>query len=203
MIQITRKERDRQLRRTDILRAAEHQFARKGYERATIQDIARQAQYGTGTVYLYFKDKESVYLSLIEEKIAAMIAIIKEKTAPIADARVKLEVLVNESLGYFDRNQDFFRIFASERSRLQWTIGTHSRKPACMDHLPFVTEIVRLGQQQKFLRDDYAALQVAEVLVSMISSVVFDCLRQKPGAASLGEMSEFVLDMFLEGARKR
>ncbi len=56
-----RKERYRFLRKTDIIRAAEHVFALKGFHKATIQDIARQAQYATGTVYLYFEDKNSLY----------------------------------------------------------------------------------------------------------------------------------------------
>jgi len=203
MIQLTRKERDRQIRRTDILRAAEHQFAHKGYERATIQDIAKQAQYGTGTVYLYFKDKESVYLSLIEEKIVAMVRTIKEKTAGVHDARRRLEIMIDEALGYFENNQDFFRIFISERSRFQWTIDTQGRRSSSLNHLPFVTEIVGFGQQQKLLRDDYGAAQVAETLVAIISSVVFNYFKQKPGAKSLREMSGFVLDMFLTGASRK
>ena len=75
-----RKERDRQLRRTDILRASEHVFAQKGYDNATMQDIAKEAQYATGTVYLYFKDKEALYFSLLEEKIFCMMSATREKT---------------------------------------------------------------------------------------------------------------------------
>ena len=76
---LNRKERDKQLRRADILKAAEHVFAKKGYGRATMQDIAKEAQYATGTVYLYFEDKESLYFSLLEGKISSMMSIIKKK----------------------------------------------------------------------------------------------------------------------------
>ena len=69
MVPLTRKERDRQLREQDILRAAEHVFATQGYHQATLQDIAKEAQYATGTIYLYFKDKEVLYLALLERKI--------------------------------------------------------------------------------------------------------------------------------------
>jgi AcrR family transcriptional regulator len=202
MIQLTRKERDKMVRRTDILRAAEHLFARKGYEGATIQDIAQQAQYGAGTVYLYFKDKESLYYSLIEEKISTMVTIIKEKTSRIEDAGRKLGIFVDEVFDYFEQNQDFFSIFILERGRLQWEMEVHAR-PAHIEHMPFVTEMVKAGQQQKLLRDDYAPRQMAELLVSMISSVIFDYMKQKPGQKSLKEMSGFVLGLFLNGARKK
>jgi len=203
MIQLTRKERDKLLRRTDILRAAEHLFARKGYERATIQDIAEQAQYGAGTVYLYFKDKESLYHSLINEKISTMVSLIREKTAGIDDAGRKLEIFVTEVLDYFEKNHDFFRIFISERGKLQWELEMHSPKSPHIEHLPFITDIIKEGQQQKLLRDDYSARQVAEIMVSVISSVIFDYLKQKPGTKSLREMSGFILELFLNGAKKK
>ncbi|TAM39648.1 TetR/AcrR family transcriptional regulator, partial [bacterium] len=78
---LSRRERDKLLRRRDILRAAEHVFALKGYYEATMQDIARDAQYATGTVYLYFKDKESLYFSLVERKYSDLLAILKERTS--------------------------------------------------------------------------------------------------------------------------
>ena len=201
MIQLTRKERDKLLRRTDILRAAEHLFARKGYEGATIQDIADQARYGAGTVYLYFKDKESLYYSLIDEKISMMVSLVKEKAARVAAAGGKLEIFVQEVFDYFEKNQDFFRIFISERGRLQWQMEVHSR-PAHIEHLPFVTDMIKAGQEQKLLRDDYSPRLMAESLVSMISAVIFDYLRQKPGQKSLKEMSGFVIELFLKGARR-
>ena len=95
---LTRKERDKQLRKTDLLSAAEHLFALKGYDRATMQDIAREAQYATGTAYLYFKDKESLYFSLLEEKISDMMSIVKEKTSAAKDVREKLNILVNPAI---------------------------------------------------------------------------------------------------------
>jgi AcrR family transcriptional regulator len=60
---LDRKERDRRLRESDILKAAEHVFATKGYHKAAISDIAQEAQYAVGTIYLYFKNKQELYLT--------------------------------------------------------------------------------------------------------------------------------------------
>ncbi|MDD3275094.1 MAG: helix-turn-helix domain containing protein, partial [Candidatus Omnitrophica bacterium] len=78
MIALSRKERDRKLRRADILKAAEHLFALKGYHKATIRDIAKEAQYATGTVYLHFKDKGDLYLALLEGRIKDLLGLFKE-----------------------------------------------------------------------------------------------------------------------------
>lgn len=52
-----RRERERRQRRSDILRAAESVFAAQGFHAASVEQIASEADYATGTVYLYFHDK--------------------------------------------------------------------------------------------------------------------------------------------------
>jgi len=54
------------LRRTQILEAATHVFAEKGYHRATTKDIARAADVAEGTIYLYFENKSELLMSLME-----------------------------------------------------------------------------------------------------------------------------------------
>lgn len=54
--------------RADLLVAAEAVFVRKGYERAQIEEIASQAGRTRGAVYAHFKDKEDIFLALLENK---------------------------------------------------------------------------------------------------------------------------------------
>jgi AcrR family transcriptional regulator len=69
---LTRKERERQRVRRDILDAALAVFARSGYHRATIEDIARQAGYATGSIYNYFKNKQHLFTSLVQQVFEQM-----------------------------------------------------------------------------------------------------------------------------------
>ncbi len=59
-----RKERDRERRRQDIMVAARRVFSAKGYEKTTMEDIAREVELSPGTLYLYFKNKDDLYASL-------------------------------------------------------------------------------------------------------------------------------------------
>ena len=59
-----RKERERERRRQQIMLAAKRVFSSKGFNRATMEDIAREAELSPGTLYLYFKNKEELYASL-------------------------------------------------------------------------------------------------------------------------------------------
>ena len=59
-----RKERERERRRQQIIVAAKRVFSEKGFSKATMEDIAQEAELSPGTLYLYFKNKDELYASL-------------------------------------------------------------------------------------------------------------------------------------------
>src|SRR5689334_8725625 len=64
-----RKAQERQARRRRIQEAARTVFAERGYQGASIELIARAAQLSVGAIYLYFRSKEDLYVSLIEDTL--------------------------------------------------------------------------------------------------------------------------------------
>jgi AcrR family transcriptional regulator len=59
-----RKEREKERRRQQIMVAAKRVFSVKDFNRATMEDIAKEAELSPGTIYLYFKNKEELFASL-------------------------------------------------------------------------------------------------------------------------------------------
>ncbi len=198
-----RKERHKLLRKTDIIRAAEHVFALKGFHKATIQDIARQAQYATGTVYLYFEDKNSLYFSIIEQKIHELLYILKVKTAETKGARAQLEVLIYESLQFFEQNHDFFRIFVQEESH--WSIKNRlAKSPLTQKHRDFSIELIRQAQAEGLIRKDTNPRQISDLLESIVTSFIFSlCEKESQEKKDLKETSRLIMDLFLSGAKKQ
>ena len=64
-----RKQQERHARRRRIQRAARTVFAEKGYAKTSIEQIAREASLSVGAIYLYFRSKEDLYVSLLEETL--------------------------------------------------------------------------------------------------------------------------------------
>lgn len=64
-----RKQQERHARRRRIQRAARSVFAEKGYAKTSIEQIAREASLSVGAIYLYFRSKEDLYISLLEETL--------------------------------------------------------------------------------------------------------------------------------------
>lgn len=60
-----RREREKEQRRQAIINCAEKIIFSKGYEKATMDEVAAECELSKGTLYLYFKSKEEVYLAII------------------------------------------------------------------------------------------------------------------------------------------
>jgi len=203
MTVLSRKERDKQLRRSDILKAAEHLFALKGYHEATIRDIAKEAQYATGTVYLHFKDKEVLYFALLEEKMKSMLFTIKEKIGQVKDARKKLEIFVQEGLVFFEKNQDFFRIFMSEGNEL-FSERKILKSPTGLQAQEYAASLMIEAQEQGVVSRDFDAGQVAEVLISIIKTIIQKWLEEKREKGdNLIDLSGVILRLFLNGTANK
>ena len=197
-----RKERHRLLRRTDIIRAAEHVFALKGFHKATIQDIARQAQYATGTVYLYFADKDSLYFSIVVEKIKRLLYLLKSKTSQVKGARRKLEVSIYESLQFFQKDQDFFRIFVQEES--QWSIKSRLAKSAiAQERKSFTIGLIKDAQSEGIIRKDAEPKQISDMLESIITAFISNWWEQgSQPEKNLKNSAGMIMDLFLNGVKK-
>jgi len=206
MIVMDRKERDKQLRKADILKAAARIFSSKGYHAATIQDIAKEAQYGTGTVYLYFKDKNSLYFSLLEEKMKSLAETVQAKVGDIKDAREKLEFFIREGLAFFEQNHDFFRIYMLEKSSLQLIVGKKATESfIAIEYITdYIEELIRMAQKQGVIRKEYDSSEVADVLVSIMGSLILNWTKAGSDKTSnLVGKTGFIFDIFLNGVGKK
>lgn len=197
---LSRKERDRQLRRADIFKAAEHLFAIKGYHKATMRDIAKEAQYATGTVYLHFKDKEALYFALLEEKIKALLSLVEGKVGPVKDARKKLGIFIQQGFVFFEKDQDFFRIFISEGAELS-AEKMLFKSPVGIQVQEYTTNLLKEAQKQGVVSKDFDSEQLGEVFIAIIKTITLKWLQErKRGNDSLVNLSELVLKLFLYGA---
>ena len=71
--------------RSELLAAAERVFTRRGYERASITEIAEEAGYSHGAVYSNFEGKQDLFLALYEHRVAGRVAEIDATSASTQD----------------------------------------------------------------------------------------------------------------------
>jgi AcrR family transcriptional regulator len=106
-------------RREAILAAALDEFSARGFEAARLDDVARRAGVAKGTIYLYFRDKESLFEELISTMLAPLVATIEGIGA--ADVPMALvskhiaDMFVREV--YETRRKDVIRLILTEGRR--------------------------------------------------------------------------------------
>ena len=69
-----------------IIEAAVRVFARQGYFNSRVSDVAREAGIAAGTIYLYFKTKEDILITLFREKMATFVASLRRAISDEPDA---------------------------------------------------------------------------------------------------------------------
>ncbi len=103
---MTRKERERQLRRDSILEAARRVFARDGYFNATMSQIAGVAEFGMGTIYQYFPNKQALFSEVIIQGVEAYNIGLKESLAGKVIWRERLETFIEFKLSWVEEQPD-------------------------------------------------------------------------------------------------
>jgi AcrR family transcriptional regulator len=106
-------------RREAILSAALDEFSTRGFEAARLDDVARRASVAKGTIYLYFRDKESLFQELIRSMLTPLVGTIEamgeaDVPLPILAERI-VELFVREV--YETRRKDVIRLMISEGRR--------------------------------------------------------------------------------------
>jgi len=107
---LTRRERERQVRKEEILEAAEKLFCLKGFDGTSMDDIARESQFTKRTVYQYFINKEDLFFAIILRITrifdANLIDLIKEE----ANAIGKIRAITMAYFQLYKNRPDIFKL---------------------------------------------------------------------------------------------
>jgi TetR/AcrR family transcriptional regulator len=200
---IGRKEREHLAHRREILSAAEKVFAEKGFFLTTMSEIAEVAEFGTGTLYKYFKSKEELYFTLIDEKAEEINRLVKAGLSQKTSAIKKIKKVLGLEFEFIERNRDFFRIYISERNLFEWAVKSDLRRgirDKMMAYIKVLAQVMRQGiKEGEFKPMD--PMDLAHALVGIVNSFVFEWLIS-PQSYPLRSKAEAVLEIFLKGMQK-
>lgn len=108
------REKKKERNRAAILNAALKLFTRKGYENTSIDELARAAGLGKGTIYTYFQSKSEIFLAFCEEQLEGVYRKLEEKPVGESSLLDQLLMLFMEEFRFISRNKEFGRIFMRE-----------------------------------------------------------------------------------------
>lgn len=205
-----RKERERLQRRNSIIQAAEACFSEKGFEGATMQEISDKAELSKATLYLYFKSKEELYLTVCIQGLAQFGERLQEEVE--REERIEERVVavyrayVEQSL----RDPMMFRVLQDtfiERVRRNISEGTiREINDIIRGWLEYGSRLVREAVDAGAFRKGLDTYGMSVAAWRMATGLVELALLKEPQVIGLGEMQKLFdtsIELLVEGARCR
>lgn len=169
----TFKERQRKAAEEAFVQAAETVICKQGYERARMQDVAKEAGCATGTLYLYFKNKEELFNAMLFRHMHAIGEAIAEALAGDGDPLERLKRKTEAVLRYFNAHMDFARVFYSVSPSSRSDLATGLPDDALQLYLKqkeLEIETLKAAQTKRQIRTDIDPEELLELTHGMIGS---------------------------------
>ena len=199
---MNRKEQEKLARKKDILEAALVLFAEKDFHEVTVDEIAERVGLSKGTLYLYFKNKNDLFFSIIEEKTDELLHQLQSAIQGNAPYLKRLEDLIRSYLAFFEDHKHYFKIIHSEKTRMKdhhrYRFKEHMVK-SFFNYEDLFQRFVVEGQKQKIFRKIPPEL-ITKALRGLLNSFTFQCIFMER-EYSLVEETPRVLDLFLNGVQ--
>jgi AcrR family transcriptional regulator len=87
---VERRQREKDQRRDEIITAASRLFSKKGYEKVSMDEIANEVELSKSTLYFYFKDKDSLFLAVVNRGNKILSSLLTEEEKRIQNAGIKI-----------------------------------------------------------------------------------------------------------------
>ena len=185
-------------KRQRILQAAARVFARKGYHGARVSEIARRAEVADGTIYLYFRDKEDILVSLFDEVMREHLRRAQEEIPTLEGTREKLLAMARGHLGLLGGNRDLAVVFQVE---LRHSTKFMERFTASwlQDYFALLSTIIEEGQGDGTLRSDLPLKLVSKAFFGSLDEMVTSWILSGRDY-DLSELAAPVVELLLNGA---
>jgi AcrR family transcriptional regulator len=180
-----------------ILAVSMRVFAKNGYQDTEVEDIARLAGLGKGTVYRHFGSKENLFLSTLEWGMTILADEIDEAVSTVHGYVDKVKAALVAYLLFFEKHRDFYRIIVQDRMRAEIRSSPHR---LIKKHLSLVTHLADV--LEKGIKDGYFKKidveSAAHALFGITNSVLYRWLTSKKRYPIRREIS-VIEEIFLNG----
>ncbi len=180
-----------------ILEAAVKTFARTGFHRTRIADIAGEAGVADGTVYIYFKNKEDILISLFQNLMNTFVEELKNELLQCQNANEKLERIITYHLTTLANRPDQAKVTQIELRQIDQVINKGISKPL-KSYFYLIEEVVEEGKKQGLYRHNLDTRIARKVIFGAIDEVI-TCWVMSGKAYDLIALRNPVFELLVKG----
>lgn len=157
-------------KRERILTAAERIFARHGFFAAKVSDVAKEAGVADGTIYLYFKSKDDLLISLFERRMQQVNEALRESVAGIASPREQLRAFIKTYLQLVHDEPTAVEVLTIELRQSSKFMKEYEN-PQFADFLRLLGGIIADAQERKELDRSIPAHVAARMIFGVLDEL--------------------------------
>jgi len=202
-----RKEREKEMRRMDIIDTAEKLFFEKGYENITMADIAEEAELARSTLYLYFKNKKEIYLAISVRGTEILNEMFKECYNKGETGIEKVKMLMMAFYRFYKEYPDYYNVnWSTYKVLLDHDLPKMGEiKRIRMEGFSFFGKALQEGIEDKSIRSDIDPVKANLVLALSIQNA-FNLpptieLHMKNNNLTHEELIDYTIDMMIHSLK--
>ncbi len=206
-----RKEREKQARKESIFEAARHVFLEKGYQLTSMNKIAEEAELSKATIYLYFKNKDDLFLSMTTEPLKKLRKEFEKIAKTDNSPEEKIFMLSHAFIKHWGKNRVDYQLGDT-------FITTYNRKSEAHRSLfnkidvplseilnigvGIIEDGIKSGSFKKEIDPEKVMLVGWRTLVGLLQIVNFADISEKEGAFT-NEILDLAIMIIFDGIKKR
>jgi TetR/AcrR family fatty acid metabolism transcriptional regulator len=190
-----RRSRDK---RDRILKAAVKVFARNGFHATRVSEVAKAAGVADGTIYLYFKSKEELLVSLFEDRVSKLLAFMQDSLPKLSSAPERLRAVIDMQLGLLEGERELAEVITvilRQSTRLMKEFAA----PKFIAYLDAIAKIVSEGQAEGDFRTDISPHIAARAVFGALDGITLTWALGRAEQGALARAATQLADVLLRG----
>lgn len=190
-----RRSRDK---RDRILKAAVKVFAKNGFHATRVSEVAKAAGVADGTIYLYFKSKEELLVSLFEDRVSKLLTFMRESLPKTEGAPQRLRAVIDMQLGLLEGERDLAEVITviiRQSTRLMKEFAA----PQFLAYLDAIAKIVQEGQASGDFRTDISPHIAARAIFGALDGITLTWALGRAEQGALARAATQLSDILLRG----
>lgn len=184
-----------------IIRAALKVFAKKGFYNSRVSEIAKEAEVADGTIYLYFKNKDDILISVFETEMKKMISSMKKELSKYRDPIEKIRMFAFQHLNMITENQDWAEV-AQVELRQSSKFMREYVKDHYIDYLNIFAYIIQEGQEKGIFKENINTGIAKRAFFGALDEMGRYWVLSRSRRYSVEESAKQISDMFIKGVIK-
>jgi len=189
-------------KRQRILRAAVKVFAKSGFYAARVSEVAKAAGVADGTIYLYFRSKDELLVSLFEDRVEKLLSYLQKELPKLETATEKLRRVIELQLGLLEGERDLAEVI-TVILRQSTKLMKEYAAPKFVSYLDAIAKVVAEGQAAGDFRKDVSPSLVARATFGALDGIALTWALGRADQGGLVRAAGQLSDLMLRGLSPR